>query len=97
VPLFVPALAVALSAAAADTPRTLSLVDATRAAMEHNPELAEASSAVRAAEMGARVIDAESALLDAQLAALRQHAALADAAADLRRALGIDLLEKVKP
>jgi outer membrane protein TolC len=43
------------------------------------------------------LIDAESALLDARLGAVRQHAALADAAADLRRALGIDLLEQVKP
>jgi outer membrane protein TolC len=43
------------------------------------------------------LIDAESALLDARLSAVRQHAALADAAADLRRALGIDLLEQVKP
>jgi len=43
------------------------------------------------------LINAESALLDARLGAVRQHAALADAAADLRRALGIDLLEQVKP
>jgi outer membrane protein TolC len=43
------------------------------------------------------VIDAESALLDARLSAVRQRAALADAAADLRRALGVDLLEQVKP
>jgi outer membrane protein, heavy metal efflux system len=43
------------------------------------------------------LIDAESALIDAQLSAIRQHAALAEAAADLRRALGIDLLEQVKP
>jgi outer membrane protein TolC len=42
------------------------------------------------------LLDAESALIDAQLSAVRQHAALADAAADLRRAIGIDLLE-VKP
>ncbi len=49
-----PALVVALSAAPAETSQTLSLVDATRAAMEHNPELAEASSAVRAAEASIR-------------------------------------------
>jgi outer membrane protein TolC len=42
------------------------------------------------------LIDAERALLDAQLSAVRQRAALADAAADLRRALAIDLLEEVK-
>jgi outer membrane protein TolC len=42
------------------------------------------------------LIDAESTLLDARLSAVRQQAALADAAADLRRALGIDLLEEVK-
>jgi outer membrane protein TolC len=51
---FVPALALALSAAPADNPQTLSLLDATRAAMEHNPELAEASSALRAAEASIR-------------------------------------------
>jgi outer membrane protein TolC len=43
------------------------------------------------------LIDAERALLDARLSAVRQRAALADAAADLRRALGLDLLEEVKP
>jgi len=43
------------------------------------------------------LIDAESVLLDASLSAVRQRAALADAAADLRRALAIDLLEEVKP
>ena len=43
------------------------------------------------------LIDAESALLDARLGAVRQHAALADATADLRRALGFDLLAQVKP
>jgi cobalt-zinc-cadmium efflux system outer membrane protein len=43
------------------------------------------------------LIDAESALLDARLSAVRQRAALADAAADLRRAFGVDLLEQVKP
>jgi outer membrane protein TolC len=42
------------------------------------------------------LIDAESALLDARLSAVRQEASLADAAADLRRAVGIDLLEEVK-
>jgi len=52
--MFLPALVVALSAAPAETSQTLSLVDATRAAMEHNPELAEASSAVRAAEASIR-------------------------------------------
>ena len=52
--MFVPALVVALSAAPAETSQTLSLVDATRAAMEHNPELAEASSGARAAEAGVR-------------------------------------------
>ena len=52
--VFVPALVVALSAAPAETSQTLSLVDATRAAMEHNPELAESSSAVRAAEASIR-------------------------------------------
>lgn len=53
-PTFVPALVVALSATAEETSQTLSLADATRAAMEHNPELAEASSAVRAAEASIR-------------------------------------------
>jgi outer membrane protein TolC len=43
------------------------------------------------------LLDAEGALLDARLSAVRQRAALADAAADLRRASGIDLLEQVKP
>jgi outer membrane protein, heavy metal efflux system len=43
------------------------------------------------------LIDAESALLDARRSAVRQRAALADAAADLRRALGLDLLEEVRP
>lgn len=52
--MFVPALVVALSAVPAETSQTLSLVDATRAAMEHNPELAEAASAARAAEAGVR-------------------------------------------
>lgn len=42
------------------------------------------------------LIDAESALIDARLSAVRQRAALADAAADLRRALAVDLLEEVK-
>jgi cobalt-zinc-cadmium efflux system outer membrane protein len=43
------------------------------------------------------LIDAEGSLIDARLSAVRQRAALADAAADLRRALAIDLLEEVKP
>jgi outer membrane protein, heavy metal efflux system len=43
------------------------------------------------------LIDAERVLLDTRLSAVRQRAALADAAADLRRALAIDLLEEVKP
>jgi outer membrane protein TolC len=43
------------------------------------------------------LIDAESALIDARLSAVRQRAALADAAADLRRALAIDLVDEVKP
>jgi outer membrane protein TolC len=43
------------------------------------------------------LLDAESALADARLSAVRQRAALADAAADLRRALAVDLLEEVKP
>ncbi|HET9598183.1 MAG TPA: TolC family protein, partial [Anaeromyxobacteraceae bacterium] len=43
------------------------------------------------------LLDAESVLLDTRLSAVRQRAALADAAADLRRALGIDLLDEVKP
>ena len=43
------------------------------------------------------LIDAESVLLDARLSAVRQRAALSDAAADLRRALAIDFLEEVKP
>ena len=43
------------------------------------------------------LIDAESVLLDTRLSAVRQRAALADAAADLRRAFAIDLLEGVKP
>jgi outer membrane protein TolC len=43
------------------------------------------------------LLDAESTLLDARLSAVRQRAALADGAADLRRALGVDLLEQVKP
>jgi cobalt-zinc-cadmium efflux system outer membrane protein len=45
----------------------------------------------------APLIDAESALLDARLSVVRQRAALADAAADLRRSLAVDLLEQVKP
>jgi outer membrane protein TolC len=45
----------------------------------------------------ASLIDTESALLDARLSAVRQRAALAEAAADLRRALAIDLLEQVNP
>lgn len=53
-PLYIPALAVVLAAAPAENPQTLSLVDATRAAMKHNPELAEASSAIRAAEASTR-------------------------------------------
>ena len=53
-PIFVPALVMALAAAPAETSQTLSLIDATRAAMEHNPELAESSSAVRAAEASIR-------------------------------------------
>lgn len=52
--MFVPALVVALSAASAEPSQTLSLVDATRAAMEHNPELAEAFSGARAAEAAVR-------------------------------------------
>jgi hypothetical protein len=45
------ALVAAMSAAAAETTsRTLSLLDATRVAMERNPELAEAASAARAAD-----------------------------------------------
>lgn len=51
---FIPALVAALSAAPAEVSQTLSLVDATRAAMEHNPELAEASSGARAAEAAVR-------------------------------------------
>jgi cobalt-zinc-cadmium efflux system outer membrane protein len=47
-------LAALLSAAAAQTSQTLSLIDATRVAMDHNPELAEAASAARAAERGVR-------------------------------------------
>jgi outer membrane protein TolC len=43
------------------------------------------------------LIDAEGSLIDARLSAVRQRAALADAAADLRRALAVDLLEEVKP
>jgi outer membrane protein, heavy metal efflux system len=50
----IPAFIVAVSATSAETSETLALVDATRAAMEHNPELAEAASAVRAAEQGIR-------------------------------------------
>lgn len=52
--ILAPALAAALSAAAAETSQTLSLLDATRVAMERNPELAEAASAARAAELGVR-------------------------------------------
>jgi hypothetical protein len=56
VSLFIAALALALSPTPAESPKTttLSLVDATHAAMEHNPELAEASSALRAAEASVR-------------------------------------------
>ncbi|HEX9289347.1 MAG TPA: TolC family protein [Anaeromyxobacteraceae bacterium] len=52
--ILVPALVAAVSAAAAETSPTLSLVHATRVAMERNPELAEAFSAARAAERGVR-------------------------------------------
>ena len=43
------------------------------------------------------LLDAESALADARLSAVRQRAALADAAADLRRAFAVDLLQQVTP
>ena len=43
------------------------------------------------------LLDAERALLDAGLSAVRQRAALAEAIADLRRAQGIDLLEGAAP
>ncbi|HET9594133.1 MAG TPA: TolC family protein, partial [Anaeromyxobacteraceae bacterium] len=54
-PTSVHALVLALSAAAAEPTRpALSLVDATRVAMERNPELAEATSAARAADHAIR-------------------------------------------
>jgi cobalt-zinc-cadmium efflux system outer membrane protein len=63
---------------------------------ERTLEATRASYASGDADLTA-LLSAESALLDAQLSALRQRAALADAAADLRRALAVDLLEEVKP
>jgi outer membrane protein TolC len=54
VTILVAVLVAAMSAAAAETPQTLSLVEATRVAMERNPELAEVASAARAAEHGVR-------------------------------------------
>jgi outer membrane protein, heavy metal efflux system len=66
------------------------------------PRAARALEAMRASYASGdtdlvALIDAESALLDARLSGVRQRAALADAAADLRRAFGVDLLEQVKP
>jgi cobalt-zinc-cadmium efflux system outer membrane protein len=43
------------------------------------------------------LLDAENVLLYARLSAMRERVALGDAAADLRRALGIDVLEEGKP
>ncbi len=43
------------------------------------------------------LLEAEHALLDASLSAVRQRAALAEAIADLRRAQGVDLLEGAAP
>ncbi len=43
------------------------------------------------------LLDAQSALLDAQLSQLRQRAALGDAIADLRRALGLSLFPEGQP
>jgi outer membrane protein TolC len=43
------------------------------------------------------LLDSERALLDARLSAIRQRAGLADAIADLRRALGEDLLNGEQP
>lgn len=43
------------------------------------------------------LLDAQSALLDARLLLVRQRAALGDAIADLRRALGLDLLQGETP
>jgi outer membrane protein TolC len=43
------------------------------------------------------LLDAERALLDARLSAIRQRAGLAEAIADLRRALGADLLNGEQP
>lgn len=63
---------------------------------DHTLQAMRASYASGEADL-VTIIDAVSALLDARLSAVRQRAALADAAADLRRALGIDLLEEVKP
>jgi outer membrane protein, heavy metal efflux system len=56
--MLVPALVAAIAAAAADSSQTLSLMDATRVAMEHNPELAEAASTARAAKRGVRAAGA---------------------------------------
>jgi outer membrane protein, heavy metal efflux system len=63
---------------------------------ERTLEAMRASYASGEADLGA-LIAAESVLLDTQLSAVRQRAALADAAADLRRALAVDLLGEVKP
>jgi outer membrane protein TolC len=63
---------------------------------ERTLQAMRASYATGDAELVA-LLDAENVLADARLSAVRQRAALADAAADLRRALAVDLLEEVKP
>ncbi|HEY6002680.1 MAG TPA: TolC family protein, partial [Anaeromyxobacter sp.] len=56
--ILVPAVLAAALAAADEPPQTLTLADATRVAMERNPELAEAASSARAAEAGVRAAGA---------------------------------------
>lgn len=62
------------------------------------PRAARAVDAMRAAYIAGQgdlvaLLDAERSLLDARLSAVRQRSGLADAIGDLRRALGMDLLE----
>jgi multidrug efflux system outer membrane protein len=66
------------------------------------PRAVRTADSMRAAYLAGQadlvaLLDAERSLLDARLAAVRQRGTLADAIGDLRRALGLDLLDGDKP